>query len=104
MTPAAAPPWRERARVWAVLALVQLAYCEWHVLAKQALSSGTHPLALALWREVTKRGTAQESRIRSMSTGPDARRGVAMAQIMFRRSLENRAARRRLCLCQPAQG
>ena len=45
-------PWLARAKVWGVLFLVQLAYCEWHVLAKQALSSGTRPLALALYREL----------------------------------------------------
>ena len=38
--------------VWAVLALVQLSYCIWHVLAKRALMSGTHPLVLAFYREI----------------------------------------------------
>lgn len=38
--------------VWATLALVQLSYCIWHVLAKTALLAGVHPLTLAFYREI----------------------------------------------------
>jgi len=38
--------------VWAILALVQLSYCIWHVLAKTALLAGVHPLILAFYREI----------------------------------------------------
>lgn len=38
--------------MWGVLLLVQLAYSEWHVLAKKALASGVAPLTLALYREL----------------------------------------------------
>ena len=38
--------------VWVVLALVQLSYCIWHVLAKKALLAGVHPLILAFYREI----------------------------------------------------
>mmetsp|Transcript_46761 Transcript_46761/g.94322 ORF Transcript_46761/g.94322 Transcript_46761/m.94322 type:complete len:449 (-) Transcript_46761:9-1355(-) len=38
--------------VWTVLGCVQLGYCIFHVLAKNALMAGTHPLILAFYREM----------------------------------------------------
>jgi len=38
--------------VWLVLALVQISYCIWHILAKKAMSQGIHPLVIAFYREI----------------------------------------------------
>lgn len=42
----------QRALPWAVLFIVQLLYCIWHVLGKKALNRGMSPYVLALYREI----------------------------------------------------
>jgi drug/metabolite transporter (DMT)-like permease len=41
-----------KALVWLVLGAVQLCYCIWHVVAKEALLNGLSALVLALYREI----------------------------------------------------
>ena len=77
-------PWLARAKVWGVLFLVQLAYCEWHVLAKQALSTA-RPAARVPPRA---RRRARHARARA----PPRRR----ARVRARRRARRTAARARV--------
>ena len=49
--PSAAPPNKSRALPYVALVAVQLSTCGWHVLGKIALTGGTNPFVLALYRQ-----------------------------------------------------